>query len=674
LLAVLFATGAWLAAGAGEAHPEDWERGVIPDAARVKARALDPRPIFPAAIPEHQGITQYDGPVTCLACHRTEAEQMHGSVHYQQAGPTPNVLNIPGLAGERGTGDVGMNSYCGAHVTSRRSTCGGCHVGNGQYPRPEMTEAQVENIDCLMCHQDAYKRTAAPPFDTLPAIGPDGRPTTVQAPVEDENGFRYMPDEAAMEISTLEAARTVHPTTRASCLRCHAGAGGADGAKRGDISSALVSPSIGIDVHMSPAGQNLSCADCHDVGGHRVRGRGLDLRPNDVAERFTCESCHGNSPHGDYSARNGARKDTHADRVACQSCHIPTYGKGVSTEVDRDWTQPHYSAAVCSGQGGWKPEEIHASDLIPSYRWFDGRSRVYVLGESPVLNEHGEYAMGVPEGSIDSLASRLHPMKEHRSNSARHDDSGQLIPHSTNTFFRTGSFDQAVLDGMDQAGLSGDWSLVAVHTWQTLNHGVVSSGDALLCGACHDDPEFEGGPPRIDLQADFGYGLREPSSTLCGRCHEPLASRGFKSTHEKHVADRGYDCSTCHAFSRPDRDLRFTFPVSDEVVLTVAAEHQGSALLEWTSAARAVGYHVLRGSLADLRATGGDFALAATACLAPHSRYLSLADHDPPVAGEGWWYLLRPELTSGAGSYDSGGAVQAAPRDAQIAASGVTCP
>jgi len=623
-----------------------------------------------AAVPEHLNIAQYDGPETCVACHQSEAEAMHGSVHYQQSGSTPNVLNIPDVGGERGPGDVGMNTYCGAHVTSRRATCGNCHVGNGQFPSSDATEAQLANIDCMMCHQDAYKRTAAGPFEDLPAVGPSGESITVQAPVETETGFYYEPDESNMAISILEAARTVHMPTRTSCLRCHAGAGGADGAKRGDISSALVDPLLSIDMHMSDIGGNLDCVDCHSAGGHRMRGRGLDLRPNDVAERLVCAECHGERPHDDFALDNGKKKDTHALKVACQSCHIPSYGKGVSTEIDRDWTNPHYSASACNGQGGWKPDEIHASDLIPSYRFWDSRSRVYVLGESPALNGDGEYAFGVPEGGIDSLASKLHPMKEHRANAARHNGTGQMIPHSTGTFFRSGDFDLAVQDGMAQVGLTGGYTMVQVHTYQTINHGVVSESNTLECGSCHVDPEFQGGPPRINLVADLDYGLNQPQSTLCVACHDPEGAMTFLEVHEKHVKDREFDCSTCHRFSRPDRGLDFPFDVEDRVTLQVGIERAG-VLISWTSATRAIGYDLVNGRLDDLLNSGGDYGFATDVCLEAGSRYLSTMVQDPMPEDNDYWYLIRPRFATGPDTYDSGSTAQHGPRDPGI---GFTCP
>ena len=124
------------------------------------------------------------------------------------------------------------------------------------------------------------------------------------------------------------------------CLRCHANAGGGDGTKRGDLSSVSANPPLLSDVHMSPAGEDMTCAECHDAGNHKVTGRGLDLRENDVAEWLTCTECHSERPHGDYAPRSGDSRDAHAARVACQTCHIPTYAKDIDTEMARDWRMP----------------------------------------------------------------------------------------------------------------------------------------------------------------------------------------------------------------------------------------------------------------------------------------------------------------------------------------------
>ena len=496
----------------------------------------------------HATITEYKGPQTCVGCHEPQALEVHGSVHYQQTGMTSNVTNIAGTAGKS---EDAFNTYCGSIRTSPLFTCAGCHVGNGRPPQPEATQAQLNNIDCLMCHQDDYARVGAPPFQPWEVVGEDGQPATIFIPFEET--FRFIPNESKMTISILEAARTVHPTTRKTCLRCHAGASGSDGGKRGDISSVTVDPPKSSDIHMSPHGEDLKCANCHDAGKHRVFGRGLDLRPNDHPDMLTCASCHSEQPHSEGS-RRVSTLDTHANRVACQTCHIPKFAKDISTELVRDWTHPHFSSTACGGRGGWVPNEVRASNVIPSYRWFDGTSQVYILGQVPPENEDGEKAFGIPNGNVNTDNAKIYPMKEHRSLSAQHDASGVMIPHSTFTFFTTSSFDEAVRVGMEEEGLTGSYTLVNVHTFQTINHGVEDDNNALSCAECHASYST-GSPPRIDLQGELGYELKGPKEQVCTQCHGREDDEGFVKVHNEHVTEEHIECASCHNFSRPERNL-----------------------------------------------------------------------------------------------------------------------
>jgi hypothetical protein len=150
----------------------------------------------------------------------------------------------------------------------------------------------------------------------------------------------------------------------------------------------------------------MTCSSCHNVDDtptvndtgrpttHHVRGRGLDLRANDVATRFTCDNagCHNSTTvHNNVSSSglvSAARLMRHTNKVACQTCHIPRYGKGVATEIARDWQAPHVTQTACNGRGGWLPNEIKSSTatppvpVTPTYQWFDGTSQVYYLTET----------------------------------------------------------------------------------------------------------------------------------------------------------------------------------------------------------------------------------------------------------------------------------------------------
>ncbi|CAD5373212.1 Cytochrome c [Rubrivivax sp. A210] len=625
----------------------------------------------------HAGITSYAGPATCVACHETQARQMHGSLHYQQNAPAPNATNInpvgtasPRKAGEGPAGRplavsptgtpvdalIGINTYCGAHQSSPRFTCASCHVGNGRYPRtpaelnalgPTQQLAELANIDCLTCHQQVYKR-----FPAWPAVGglgfadmvlhnitlaADGKTlvaapgnsvtlggskgTPIEHPLTKDFEFRpagapgggfVMPADApmvAMPITSDEAARTVHRSTRQSCLNCHATAGGGNGTKRGDLSTALINPPLALDMHMSAAagGANLSCASCHNVNGtdgrssHRMRGRGLDLRANDTPQRFSCESsgCHTATPHG--AVTNGAALNRHTAKVACQTCHIPSFAKvvagvGFATEMARDWQAPEVSQTACSGRGGWLPKEIKASNVRPTYKWFDGTSRVAVLGESltgmptrtvdattaaqlGISTGATAYILGNPNGAVNTAAAKIYPMKEHWGKLARSTTApgsasnpagvptNTLIPHSVSEFFRTGSFCRSVASGLGQNpdtacgnGLNtaapAGAEVVPVHTFQTINHGVEVAANALgaanQCGACHTDrgAPMAGSPARMQLvgAGGLGYDLREPATStgLCNNCHSGETNNGLVGIHERHRNRSNVSCNSCH--------------------------------------------------------------------------------------------------------------------------------
>lgn len=617
----------------------------------------------------HATMTTYDGPQTCVRCHETQARQMHGSLHYQQNGPTDFVTNIAGNAGEGPAGKPGgsgaalaFNTYCGTHENSPRFACSGCHVGNGRFPltptqftalgagtQGQLTE--LANIDCLTCHQQAYKRfpdwTAtgagfgdlkllnvsldaagllfASPGQSVIRTGLQGIPN-VNLVTRD---FMYRPSGAAgsliplpagtpltsMALTTEQAARQVHRTTRQSCLSCHAGAAGADGAKRGDLSTHnAASTDNGLDRHMSSGvgGSNLTCSNCHnanDAAGktlHRVRGRGLDLRANDMPTRLTCDSagCHSATPHTSTVASGNTtlatRLNRHAAKVACQTCHIPSYGKGVATELARDWQTPHVAQLACNGRGGWLPEELKSSTAVPpvpvrpTYQWFDGTSQVYFLTE-PLTNTPTKplpaaiatalkmtvgapaYVMGRPNGALNTAAAKIYPMKEHWGKLARSTASNTLIPQSTFEFFRTGSFCRAVALGMNPTAteaqidqlcpvqgspLPSGAQVVPVHTYQTINHGVepranalgAATGGTAQCGNCHTQDSassaLSGGPSRMPLRGTggLGYDLILPATNtgLCVQCHEAKNNPGLIAIHDR-SDHRSRGCSACHA-------------------------------------------------------------------------------------------------------------------------------
>jgi spore coat protein A len=95
--------------------------------------------------------------------------------------------------------------------------------------------------------------------------------------------------------------------------------------------------------------------------------------------------------------------------------------------------------------------------------------------------------------------------------------------------------------------------------------------------------------------------------------------------------------------------------------------------LWWGSIAGATSYDVVRGSLAALRSSGGNFASPTVTqlCAANNRTETFWIPAETPAPGEGVWSLVRSQP---GGSYDSGAASQSGSRDAEIAASGNACP
>ena len=569
-------------------------------------------------IPEHAAITSYEGPRTCTKCHEDDAMDMFSAVHYQWTGPTPNVPNIAGNSGKGDTGFNtycgtvatsrriacwGCHAGNGKRPTSQASMeqvnnidCMMCHsqmyarTAVAPYSSADFNRDRYVNMADLQrfsqhwlnagcdfatgcdytdiagsgdidlgdyaVFSDQWNTCTDPAApcsyqwrETVTRTDYQGVVRSWLLPIEGPNGdYQYGPNQAAMAIDIVQAAQTVHLPTRATCLRCHAYAAGSDCGKRGDLGSASVTPPVWADVHMSPDGQNFNCQNCHTMVNHHVLGRGLDIRENDRPEMMTCTSggCHTTTPHTN-TARN-----QHAVRVACQSCHIPLYAKLNSTEMSRDWNTPVWSQSVYGGQGGFVPHDTRAMNVVPSYKWFDGTSNVYAIGQVAQQNANGQYNFGSPNGWVNTAGAKIHPMKEHTSNSAMLAN-GVIVPHATSTYFFTGDFALAVEEGKQLSGMTGTWSMVPVHTYQTINHTVEPSTSALACGQCH--ASLAGGPTRMNLTRDLGYALKGSTASVCRQCHGLEDMPSFSSMHNKHVTSERRDCSWCHNFSRPERNL-----------------------------------------------------------------------------------------------------------------------
>jgi hypothetical protein len=470
----------------------------------------------------HEGLV-WNGTATCLQCHTNEAHEVHASVMYQWEGETPDMTSGPDRQGKI---SGAVNSYC-INILGNWDVCGNCHVGLGEPPTADATPEQLSNIDCMVCHQQDYRRKKV--------------------------GGVFVPDTDAMTITMDQAARTVHPPGRYNCLQCHAKAGGGDSVKRGDLTLAQIATTDrNFDVHMATTGGNMACQQCHTFTDHKVAGKGSDLRPTDSADVPECSDCH--SDMTTAGGHEGDDVERHIARVACQTCHIPIYAKDAAdsaaseaTETHRTWLDTHSTAPP------FHPALIKANDLVPEYRFWNRTSRNYLLHDVAVIDPAtGRYPTSRPLGDVADSQAKLYPFKYKTAEQpfAHHQD--KLIALDTSVFFATGDPIAATEQGLVNMGLSDTepYSWVETDTYQMLNHQVGSSGAALECNDCH------GTTTRMDLQGELGYGLKGPQSQICTQCHGPEDGMSFYQLHNKHVEDKGYDCSWCHDFSRPERGMK----------------------------------------------------------------------------------------------------------------------
>lgn len=453
----------------------------------VAANGCPVVPELPPVTGSHAGrFDHYDGGATCVTCHPGATQDAFASTHYQWSGKLST-----------------MNDFCTMpdfQFIGAGGGCSKCHAGRGKVPTNDDNYA---NVDCLVCHSSVWKRTVA----------------------NTPEGYRWVGDEAAMGVSELQAAVQIARPSSSNCLGCHAGSGGGNNFKRGD----LTADQDAVDMHMV---RGQTCTSCHSFQNHAVAGVGADLRYPELGD-VRCQDCHGDQ-HG-TSGSSGSRA-RHTQKLDCTTCHIPTFARHAETDMYRDYAEPGVL-----GPGGIEPAITFGSDLVPAYRWWNGTSTFYEFGSVATRNPDGRVTMAAPNGS--AVDGKLYPFKHHIANMPV-DSAGRLIPVSISVLKASGGDNLAAI----RAGAEGAFGTYTGHTYVEAErylgifHDVRPKEQALGCGACH---EQLGSGGRFEWEA-LGYGVRAERNgrPLCSSCHGS-ENAGFTDVHSRHV-DHGYACSTCH--------------------------------------------------------------------------------------------------------------------------------
>ena len=487
--------------------------------------AFTPRDSEMLAPGSHAGrFTTYEGSKTCNQCHPNQAREVHGSLHYQWQGDTPAVPNLD-RAGKLGS----INDFCTypdinwiGQLTNLDGKivdggCSTCHVSMGAKPSVDPTQAQLDNIDCLICHSDTYKRK-----------------------VVNENGtFKFAPAPEKMTVPLIDAITNIHKPTKATCLACHANAGGGNNNKRGDLEQVHANPpSASFDVHMASkavGGAGLVCTDCHVTKNHRIAGRGSDMRATDLAVAVRCTNCHAPTPH------HNATVDRHTARVDCATCHIPAFARITSTDMFRDFR----SVEVDAVKRLYEPKITRQQNVIPQYQFFNGTSYFAKFGEPITKNSAGRTVLSSPLGSINDAGAKIFPFKQHQALQAMDTSTKNLIPLKMGVLFTSGNVDQAIRQGAAGVG----WTLPQCYEFTLTEramgifHEVAPAANALTCNDCHN------GGTRLNFAA-LGYTpkTQRNGKPLCASCHsdesgEWTRAELFTQVHKEHVTEKRIACN-----------------------------------------------------------------------------------------------------------------------------------
>lgn len=534
------------------------------------------------------GILAYEGPKTCLSCHKdiTVKDATTGqnktvdlmtnvttSAHYRFF--TSSHPNVYGFNGELADnfpmgkidrpcpkpGSFAMTAWAEQVVTRNGDTlsegCGQCHIG-GQYQAPlgeimpgyRTLDEEKDAIDCLICHAAAYDMNR-------------------KQVVQDANGrLRWDQDR------TLTAALSVTNTTSQTCLRCHQHNLGGDiyvdsldpsfmqsmrnpgherprvlhpGSKRGTP----FSPSW--DVH---AAAGVNCVECHTTEGHYI-AKGTHtttMMANDLPNvEVACENCHTAEPHSS-NAELAGYLNSHVAKIACQTCHIPslhpdnaTYRDFSKTEYEEHAGIYVYTDSLKETQPGkgivyvwWNGDGSFLGNPIGDnpngknlYRFYNPS---HVWPEFKNFDYAGWYDKVMRPIAKQGRPSKLYAMKLF--NGKQHIDlqnmgpfGGMYLPYNLPTYYVTGNPDLAAQKEMEKSmmPMMYGWMFKVYLMDKFMRFMDVDSWNTAAYADAHALRKVEPRWIPQDASLEISHAIRKNGALTCRNCHGPAGVLDWKA-------------------------------------------------------------------------------------------------------------------------------------------------
>ncbi len=468
------------------------EAATAPAASAVAAAPANPKPASTSTA-DHSKFKALQknfktGPeVTeaCLTCHTEAAKQVQHTKHWTWESVDPKTGQ------KRGKKNI-INNYCTSPVSNEKD-CMACHAGYGW--KDSSFDFSVEkNVDCLVCHDTTATYRKLPGF--------------AGHPVYQRTEFPKGSGKFVEAVDLKKVAQNIGMPSRTNCGSCHFFGAGANGAKHGDLDTALQHPAKYLDVHMNEKGLNFSCETCHTTSSHVVSGSRYNvaaavkgaahIRGKTDESPASCQACHSNKPHPESLAR----LNQHTEKIACQTCHIPEYARDdIGTEASWDWSQatvmgPDGKPEVRKDSAGRRAFDskkgtfVWASYVIPEYRWFNGVSTYKVIGDK--IDPSKTVQINEVGGSPNDPDSRIWPTKVHRGKQPYDKVNLTLTLQHTGgeddtALWHNYDWQKAIGAGMKAGGLpySGEYGFVSTEQTWPITHMVAPKDDALTCSQCH---------------------------------------------------------------------------------------------------------------------------------------------------------------------------------------------
>lgn len=429
----------------------------------------------------------------CLACHTEAGDEVMHSLHWQwqfDNSATGQIL------GKRHV----INSFCG-NVAANEPRCTSCHVGYGWDDMRQPPPVDKAAVDCLACHDNTGTYAKLDNQAGHPAVAPFAE------------GSKTITGKKAQPIDLSYIAQSVGKSTRENCGNCHFYGGGGDNVKHGDLSSALVNPAYTTDIHMSPDGEDFSCATCHVTNQHLVAGSRYHtlpsehphLKPGQARETATCQSCHGEQPHDTNLI--GLKLNDHTQKVACQTCHIPSFARGgVATKTFWDWStagklkdgKPYHEEGFTQSDGkklhtylSTKGDFKWGENVTPYYAWFNGK--VEYTKADKTINPNNVVTINQLHGRANETDARIWPFKRMVGKQAYDTQYNKLVynhvygPDTDTALWTNFNWDKSIAAAMAYMNepYSGQYDFVDTQMFWPITHMVAPKEDALACDACH---------------------------------------------------------------------------------------------------------------------------------------------------------------------------------------------